>query len=101
MSAGGNDAVFDEVYASVVVPALERFRPEIVLVSAGFDAHEDDPLGGMRVTTAGYGRVVARLEQAAGTLCDGRIAYVTEGGYDLHALRACLDATIEGPSVPL
>ena len=101
MSAGATDAIFDKVYASIVVPALDAFLPEIVLVSAGFDAHEDDPLGGMRMTTAGYGRVVARLEQAASRLCEGRIAYVTEGGYDLAALRACLDATIEGPSVPL
>ena len=95
MSAGATDAVFDKVYTAVVVPALERFRPEMILVSAGFDAHEDDPLGGMRMTTGGYGHVVARLEQAAAELCEGRIAYVTEGGYDLQALRACLDATIE------
>jgi len=95
MSAGATDATFDDVYGSIVVPALETFRPEIVLVSAGFDAHEDDPLGGMRMTTAGYGRVIARLEQAAEKLCSGRIAYVTEGGYDLDALRSCLDVTIE------
>jgi acetoin utilization deacetylase AcuC-like enzyme len=95
MTAGGTDAVFDQVYTTIVLPALEKFRPDIVLVSAGFDAHEDDPLGGMRVTTAGYGRVVALLEHSATRLCEGRIAYVTEGGYDLDALRACLDATIE------
>jgi len=90
LAAGTTDAVFLAAYRDVVVPALERFRPEVVLVSAGFDAHASDPLGGLRVTTAGYLEVVALLRDAAANLASGRIAFVTEGGYHLAALEECL-----------
>jgi acetoin utilization deacetylase AcuC-like enzyme len=91
MDAGSTDADYESVYASVVVPALERFKPEAILVSAGFDAHELDPLGGMRMTTAGYGRIVSMLKAAATRVSSGRIAFMTEGGYHLPALRECLE----------
>ncbi len=94
LEAGATDADFEAVYQTIAMPALDRFQPEVVLVSAGYDAHERDPLGGLRVTTAGYTRVVAMLDEAAARLCRRRIALVTEGGYHLTALRECLDATI-------
>ncbi len=94
LEAGTADAAFLAAYDETILPALDAFRPEILLVSAGYDAHQLDPLGGLRVTTAGYEAVVRRLGQAAGRLCGGRIALVTEGGYHLGALRECLDATI-------
>jgi acetoin utilization deacetylase AcuC-like enzyme len=75
----------------------------VLLVSAGYDAHERDPLGGMRVSTAGYAAIVARLRDAAARACGGRIALVTEGGYDLPALADCLNASIailEGKEAP-
>jgi acetoin utilization deacetylase AcuC-like enzyme len=65
-----------------------------VLVSAGYDAHERDPLGGMRVTTAGYESMARLLKEAALRHAAGRTAWVTEGGYHLEALRAGLEATI-------
>lgn len=95
LAAGATDATYERAYASTVVPALERFRPDALLVSAGYDAHELDPLGGMRVTTAGYTRIVQLLDAAAGMLCGRRIALVTEGGYHLDALEECLAATID------
>jgi acetoin utilization deacetylase AcuC-like enzyme len=95
MDAGATDTDFARLYESRVVPALERFKPDVLLVSAGYDAHELDPLGGMRVTTAGFARLIAMLDGAAGRLCGRRIALVTEGGYHLDALRECLDATID------
>ena len=95
MEAGARDDEYERVYRSMVVPALERFGPEIILVSAGYDAHELDPLAGMRMTTPGFGRLVDRLKNAAARLCGGRIAFITEGGYHLDALRECLEATIE------
>lgn len=95
LAAGATDADVDAAYRTSVVPALDRFRPELVLVSAGFDAHYLDPLAGLRMTTAGYAGIVARLEGAARRLCDGRIAMVTEGGYHLAALRECLEAVIK------
>ena len=94
MQAGGRDDDYEAVYTSIVLPALERFRPEVILVSAGFDAHERDPLAGMRMTTAGFTRVVRLLDDAARRLCERRIALVTEGGYHLVALRECLEAAI-------
>jgi acetoin utilization deacetylase AcuC-like enzyme len=94
LAAGAGDAEFDAAYRTVIVPALDTFQPEAVLVSAGFDAHERDPLGQLRVTTAGFTRVVERLHEAAARLCGGRLAFVTEGGYHLGALRECLDATV-------
>ena len=63
-------------------------------VAVSFDAHERDPLGGLRVTTAGYTRVVSMLHDAAVRLCHRRIALVTEGVYDLGVLRECLEETI-------
>jgi acetoin utilization deacetylase AcuC-like enzyme len=94
LEAGATDADFEAVYRTVAIPALHAFQPEVVLVSAGYDAHERDPLGGLRVTTAGYTRVVSMLAEAAARLCRRRIAFVTEGGYHLQALQECLEATI-------
>ena len=94
LAAGATDAEIDAAYRSIVVPALDRFRPELLLVSAGFDAHYLDPLAGLRMTTAGYAGIVSLLQDAARRLCDGRIAFTTEGGYHLTALRECLEAVI-------
>jgi acetoin utilization deacetylase AcuC-like enzyme len=73
---------------------VEQYAPELLLISAGYDAHADDPLASMRVTTAGYAEIIRSLRDAAARIgCP--IAVVTEGGYDLAALRACLDATLD------
>ncbi len=95
IEAGATDADYDLAYREIVVPVLREFRPELILVSAGFDAHEHDPLGGMRVTTEGYGRLTARLLAAADELCEGKIVFVTEGGYDLQALAACITQVVD------
>ena len=93
LAAGATDADYATASATVA-KRLEEFQPELLLVSAGFDAHEDDPLASMRVTTAGYAAIVRSLKDAAARIgCP--IAFVTEGGYDLDALRDCLDATLE------
>jgi acetoin utilization deacetylase AcuC-like enzyme len=65
-----------------------------VLVSAGFDAHSDDPLGGMRVTAPFFGRLTAALVKVADECCQGRVVAVTEGGYDLAGLAESLRMTI-------
>jgi len=95
LEAGATDADYRAVYESLVIPALEQFRPGALLVSAGFDAHALDPLAGMRMTTRGYAHVISLLDDAARALCDRRLALVTEGGYHLDALRECLEATID------
>ena len=95
LAAGATDATYEEAYASKIIPALDHFHPDIILVSAGFDAHERDPLASMRLTTNGYRRLVAMLNDAAKRLCEGRSMWITEGGYHLTALRECLDAAID------
>jgi acetoin utilization deacetylase AcuC-like enzyme len=95
MAAGARDAEFVTAYDQRILPAIEAFRPDVLLVSAGYDAHERDPLAGMRMSTEGFGRLVRRLKEVAAAVCGGRVAFVTEGGYDLGVLRECLEATIE------
>ncbi|HVH55094.1 MAG TPA: histone deacetylase [Vicinamibacterales bacterium] len=92
LEAGATDADYDLVYRSVVSPVLEQFAPQLTVISAGFDAHEADPLASMRMTAAGYGRIIHRLKNAVQT--SGTLALVTEGGYDLPALRECLEVAI-------
>jgi acetoin utilization deacetylase AcuC-like enzyme len=92
LEAGATDGDYELVYRDAIVPVLEAFAPQLLLVSAGFDAHERDPLAAMRVTTEGYARVVRLLRDAVGR--HGAIALVTEGGYDLPSLAACLQASI-------
>ncbi len=89
----------DEQYAAaferVVGPVVRRYRPQLILVSAGFDAHFADPLAGMSLTTAGYGELTRRLVALANELCDGRIVAILEGGYDLVALPWSVRTVIE------
>ena len=85
MEAGSTDADYALVHREVVAPVLDEFRPELVLVSAGFDAHERDPLASMRMTTPGYAAVVVACGAA---VRHGALALVTEGGYELTALAA-------------
>ena len=89
---GSGDDAYLEVYRERLLPALERFAPEFVLVSAGFDAHRDDPLAGMQVTEAGYAALTAMVREAADRLCGGRVVALLEGGYDLRALGASVEA---------
>jgi acetoin utilization deacetylase AcuC-like enzyme len=91
LAAGATDAVYDAAYQRIV-QRLDEYAPELLLVSAGFDAHADDPLASMRVSTEGYAAVVRQVKTVADQRCP--MALVTEGGYDLDALGACLDATI-------
>ena len=77
-----------------MLPVLDQFKPELLLVSAGFDAHEADPLAQMRATESGLGWMTFMLRVLADQACDGRIVLVTEGGYALPALGASLDVAL-------
>jgi acetoin utilization deacetylase AcuC-like enzyme len=94
LAAGTKDDEIERKYAELVVPALRGFKPELLMISAGFDAHELDPLGQLRMTTEGFGRLTKMLITEADALCDGRAVLVTEGGYDLGAIAQCLRAVI-------
>ena len=91
LRAGSGDEEYLEAFARIVEPAVERFEPELVLVSAGFDAHTADPLSDMRVTEDGF-REFARRCRA---LSD-RVAAVLEGGYELETLPDLVDAALDG-----
>jgi acetoin utilization deacetylase AcuC-like enzyme len=86
LRAGAGDGTYAGGFSAALETLAERFRPEVVLVSAGFDAHEADPLGGMRVTTEGFAWMSRALEEVAGTFAGGRIVSILEGGYDAVAL---------------
>lgn len=94
LEAGAGDADLDEAFRTIAVPILDRFRPDLVLVSAGFDAHHADPLGGLRMTPAGFANLARLVDGVAERHAGGRVVYVTEGGYDLEALTASLDAVL-------
>jgi len=86
LPAGSGDAAYIDSFEKILVPAAMKFDPDIVLVSAGFDAHVDDPLAGMVVTTQGFGKMASIVSSIADQYCEGRLAMVLEGGYDLIAL---------------
>src|SRR6266702_769679 len=100
LEAGAVDDDYQLVFSSVIVPILLQFEPDLVIVSAGFDAHERDPLGGMRLSTASFAAMTADLRSVAEECCRGRMVAVTEGGYDLHALAASMEAVLETLSTP-
>jgi acetoin utilization deacetylase AcuC-like enzyme len=91
LPAGSGDDEYLEAFARVVEPAVERFEPELVLVSAGFDAHVEDPLADMRVSEDGF-RELARRCRALGD----RFGAVLEGGYELETLPTLVDAALDG-----
>jgi acetoin utilization deacetylase AcuC-like enzyme len=98
LEAGATTADYWRVYSTIVAPVLQQFQPELLLISAGFDAHEDDPLASMRVTTDGYAAIVAALRSWAGTAA---VAATTEGGYNLAALEGCVDGAVAALSAPV
>ena len=91
LPAGSGDAEYMRAFEEKVEPAVARFAPELVLVSAGFDAHEDDPLAEMRVTEDGF-RELAQRSSALGP----RVAAVLEGGYELETLPGLVQAALDG-----
>jgi acetoin utilization deacetylase AcuC-like enzyme len=95
MTAGEGDLEYDTVFEKVVLPTLKNFDPDLILLSAGYDAHESDPLGGMRVTAEGFARMTAGLLQVAETCCDGKLIAVLEGGYDLRGLADSVEASLQ------
>jgi acetoin utilization deacetylase AcuC-like enzyme len=95
IEVGAVDEDYRLVFSEVVVPILRQFGPDLVLVSAGFDAHERDPLAGMRLTTGAFAAMTQDLQGLAEECCRGRIAAITEGGYDLAVLAQSLRAVIE------
>jgi acetoin utilization deacetylase AcuC-like enzyme len=91
LAAGSGDAEYLEAFDRMVRPAVEGFDPELLIVSAGFDAHVDDPLGGMRVSEDGFRELAKRCRSLS-----GRVAAVLEGGYSIENLPRLVDAALDG-----
>ena len=85
---------FEPVFRQVMAPAADRFDPQLILVSAGFDAHWDDPLGQLNLSTAGFAQLMNVIIEEARFLCNGRLVLVQEGGYSLDAMAACVATCI-------
>jgi acetoin utilization deacetylase AcuC-like enzyme len=96
LAAGGGDAVYAAAFERVVLPVLEEFSPQLVLVSAGFDAAAADPLAQMELSSDAFGWMASRLAEIAARSAEGRMALVLEGGYDLVALEAGLRSAAAG-----
>ncbi len=91
LPAGSGDAEYTRAFAEVVEPAVERFDPDLVLVSAGFDAHEEDPLAHMRVTRDGFHELARRCRSLG-----PRLGAVLEGGYNVRTLPSLVEASLAG-----
>jgi acetoin utilization deacetylase AcuC-like enzyme len=100
LPAGCADRQYLQVFQDVIVPAAKRFQPEWILVSAGFDPHRRDPLGGMGVTERGFGAMAQALLALASKFCGDRIAFLLEGGYDLAGLRDSVAAVLSEMQTP-
>jgi acetoin utilization deacetylase AcuC-like enzyme len=95
LPAGCGDDEYLKVFNEVLRPAAERYKPQLILVSAGYDAHWADNLGMMQLTVSGYARLTEILKELALKLCKGRLVLTLEGGYNLAALAASVRATFE------
>jgi acetoin utilization deacetylase AcuC-like enzyme len=87
LPAGSGDANYATVFQEIVWPSAERFQPQLILVSVGFDAYREDPLAGMRLTLSGYSHLASEVIRMAELFCDGKVVFLLEGGYNLDALR--------------
>jgi len=90
MPAGSDDDDYEHIFQEKILPKIDEFKPEVILVSAGFDAHIDDPLGEIRLSTAFFGWMSRILMEKADRYANGRLISLLEGGYNLQALPLCI-----------
>ncbi|MEW6070183.1 MAG: histone deacetylase [Candidatus Thermoplasmatota archaeon] len=93
-TSGCGDASYALAFEKVIEPIVRQFKPEIIFVSFGSDAHYMDPLGGLALSTQGYLEIVKRILKLGEELCERRVVFALEGGYDLEALAECVASTI-------
>ena len=95
LAPGSGGAEMRAAYESQAFPRLRAFNPDLIIISAGFDAHQDDPLANLNWSTGDFAWITAELCKIADEVCDGRIVSTLEGGYDLNALAAATRAHVE------
>jgi acetoin utilization deacetylase AcuC-like enzyme len=98
--AGTGDAQFQQVWETQLLPKLAAFAPELIIISAGFDAHALDPLAGLNVHAGSFAWLTRKLCQQAGVSASGRVISLLEGGYSLSALRECITAHVLALGAP-
>jgi acetoin utilization deacetylase AcuC-like enzyme len=91
---GSGWSVYDPIFRQVLWPVADRMKPDLVLLSAGFDAHWMDPLGDMRLCNADFSDLTLEVAEIADRYCDGRLVVVQEGGYHLDAVAQCMATTL-------
>jgi acetoin utilization deacetylase AcuC-like enzyme len=96
LHARASSDAFRDAWAGTIIPALEAFAPELLIISAGFDAHREDPLAQIRLETEDFAWITGALLEAARKHCGGRVVSVLEGGYDLEALAASAAVHVRG-----
>jgi acetoin utilization deacetylase AcuC-like enzyme len=90
LPAGTGDSTYNLIFQRIVSAIAESYRPELILVSAGFDAYTEDPLAGMNVSPSGFGAIAHTILKLADKLCQGKVIFVLEGGYHLAGLQRCV-----------
>jgi len=95
LTAGCGDAEYLQVFEQIIVPAARRFKPRLILVSAGYDPHWADEIALMQVSTTGFSQMVKIIKELADELCGGRLVFSLEGGYNLTALATSIKATFD------
>ena len=94
--AGADDGDYSRIFSQLLSPALDQFKPELILLSAGFDAHRADPLGGVDLSEAGFAGLTRQVVAMAHRHCQGRLVSLLEGGYDWAATGRAAATHIEG-----
>lgn len=95
LPAGAGMAEFEAAFKERILPGLEKFRPEVILISAGFDAHRDDPITDLELASGDFGKITSWLVKLAGRICSGRILSMLEGGYALDALAESVECHLK------
>ncbi|HWP82375.1 MAG TPA: histone deacetylase [Bacteroidota bacterium] len=95
MSAGAGDREYREAFARKILPAIDLFKPELVMISAGFDAHKDDPLANIELTEDSFGWMTETMCEVAENYSRGKIVSVLEGGYNLEALARSVEMHVK------
>lgn len=102
LSSGSGDAEYIAIFEEIFKPIILEYKPDIILLSAGFDIYERDPLGGMKVTARGFGQLTRVLLEASEDVCGGKLVATLEGGYDLTGLaqgvKSVLEMMVKEPS---
>ncbi|WP_434382926.1 histone deacetylase family protein [Melittangium boletus] len=95
LPGGGTDADYGALCEGLFLPVARAYQPDLVLISAGFDAHREDPIGGMVLTERGFAAMCTAFKDLAREVCDGRLVMLLEGGYSLEGLSRSVHACIE------